>query len=176
MIDGPRISWREAEPARLEAERAAMALHCPDMVWRDDLEWPRGRLGSGWQGLAPVWGAERARPAGVVELLSGRRLQLRVLYPEGFPMVPPDLYPLEPDVPIDRRTQNRWHVNGDGSLCTVQAAEDWQPDGTAAELVRKASCWFIEYLLVDAGDLDAMTQRGIYADESVDALLAAKFT
>jgi hypothetical protein len=52
-------------------------------------------------------------------------------------MVPPDLYPLDPDVPIDRRTQNRWHVNGDGSLCTVQAAEDWQPDCTAADLVRK---------------------------------------
>jgi hypothetical protein len=58
----------------------------------------------------------------------------------------------------------------------VQAAEDWQPDGTAAHLVHKASCWFVEYLLVDAGDLNAMTQRGIYSDESVDALLASKFT
>ena len=73
---------------------------------------------------------------------------------------------------MDRRTQNRWHVNGDGSLCTVQAAEDWQPRHTAADLVRKASCWLVEYLLVDAGDLDAMTKRGIYSDESVDALLA----
>jgi hypothetical protein len=146
------------------------------MVWHHALEWPRGRVGTGWEGLTPAWGAQRPEPAGVKELLAGRRLRLRVLYPEGFPMVPPDLYPLDPDVPIDRRTQNRWHVNGDGSLCTVQAAEDWQPENTAADLVRKASCWFVEYLLVDAGDLDSMTQRGIYSDESVDALLASKFT
>jgi hypothetical protein len=175
MNDRPRTSWIEAETTRLEAERAAMATHCPDMVWRDVLEWPTRRVGAGWEGHAPAWGAPRPEPAGVEELLAGRRLHLRVLYPEGFPMVPPDLYPLDPDVPIDRRTQNRWHVNGDGSLCTVQAAEDWQPANTAADLVRKASCWFVEYLLVDAGDLDAMTKRGIYSDESVDALLAAKF-
>lgn len=175
MNDRPRISWVEAETARLEAERGAMATHCADMVWHDALEWPRGRMGAGWEGLAPVWGAARPQPAGVEVLLAGRRLHLKVLYPEGFPMVPPDLYPLDPDVPIDRRTQNRWHVNGDGSLCTVQAAEDWQPEHTAADLVRKASCWFVEYLLVDGGDLDAMTRRGIYSDESVDALLASKF-
>lgn len=176
MNDRPRVSWVDAEATCLEAERAAMATHCPDMVWRDAMEWPRGRTGAGWEGLAPAWGAERPQPAGVEELLADRRLHLRVLYPEGFPMVPPDLYPLDPDVPIDRRTQSRWHVNGDGSLCTVQAAEDWQPSGTAADLVRKASCWFIEYLLVDAGDLDVMTQRGIYSDVSVDALLASRFT
>ena len=175
MNDRAKITWFEAEPGRLETERAAMATHCPDMVWHGGLEWPRGRIGSGWEGRAPVWGAERPQPAGVDELLAGRRLHVRVLYPEGFPMVPPDLYPVEPDVPIDRRTQNRWHVNGDGSLCTVQAAEDWHPDDTAADLVRKASCWFVEYVLVDGGDLDAMTRRGIYIDESVDALLAAKF-
>ena len=43
-------------------------------------------------------------------------------------MVAPDLYPLDPDVPIERRTQHRWHVNGDGSLCLMQAADDWQPE------------------------------------------------
>lgn len=175
MNSRPRISWVRAEAARVKAEREAMADHCPDMQWHDALEWPRGRIGSGWEGLAPTWGGQRPQPAGVDELLDGRRLRLRVLYPEGFPMVPPDLYPLDPDVPIGHRTQNRWHVNGDGSLCTVQGAEDWQPEHTAADLVRKASCWYIEYLLVDGDDLDAMTERGIYSDESVDALLAAKF-
>jgi len=175
MKERPRIAWVEAEHARVEREHVAMRAHCPDMVWHDRLEWPNGRVGAGWEGLAPVWGAERAQPAGVEELLAGRRLRLRALYPEGFPMVPPDLYPLDPEVPIDRRTQSRWHVNGDGSLCTVQAAEDWQPEHSAADLVRKASCWFVEYLLVEGRDLDAMTQRGIYSDTTVDALLAAKF-
>lgn len=87
-------------------------------------------------------------------------------------MVPPDLYPLDPDVPAHRRTMNRWHVNGDGSLCLMQAADDWQPTDTAADLVAKASGWFIEYLLVDGGDLDAMTQRGVYLNTEIDALLA----
>ena len=44
-----------------------------------------------------------------------------------------------------------WHVNGDGSLCLMQAADDWQPEDTAADLVRKACGWFVEYLLVEAG-------------------------
>lgn len=175
MPDRPRISWVDAEAARLAQEREAMATHCPGMAWRGELEWPRGRRGVGWVGLAPGWGADRPRPDGVEQLLAGRQLRLRVIYPEGFPMVPPDLYPLDPDVPLDRRTQNRWHVNGDGSLCTVQAADDWQPEYTAADLVRKASCWFVEYLLVDGGDLDAMTQRGIYVGTDLDAMLAAKF-
>lgn len=171
----PRTSWTEAEPAILAREQEVMLQQCPDMEWRTDLRWPRGRVGVGWEGLAPAWGGAREQPTGVDRLLAGRRLRLRVLYPEAFPMVPVDLYPLEPAVPIGRRTQNRWHVNGDGSLCMVQAAEDWQPVHTAADLVRKASGWFIEYLLVDDGDLDAMTQRGLYCDTTVDALLAAKF-
>lgn len=170
-----RISWVDAEPQALVRERKAMAERCPGMQWNDSLEWPQGRLGAGWEGLTPAWGADRPQPAGVDRLLGDRRLRLRVIYPEAFPMVPPDLYPLDPEVPWDRRTQNRWHVNGDGSLCTVQAAEDWQPEHTAADLVRKASCWFIEYLLVDGGELDRMTERGIFSDMSVDALLAAKY-
>jgi len=57
----------------------------------------------------------------------------------------------------------------------MQAAEDWQPGDTSADLVCKASGWFIEYLLVDGGEMDAMTTRGIYVSQDIDALLAAKF-
>jgi hypothetical protein len=91
------------------------------------------------------------------------------------PTVAPDLYPIDPEVPIDRRTQHKWHVNGDGSLCLMQAADVWQPENTAADLVRKAAGWYIEYLLVDGGDLDHMTERGIYISDEIDALLEAKF-
>jgi hypothetical protein len=173
--DQLRVSWLEAERARVEHEQAEMLRLAPEMQWRMDLEWPNGRRGAGWEGYVPRWGADRPEPAGIEQLLNGRRLHLRVICPEGFPMVPPDLYPVDPEVPIDRRTQHRWHVNGDGSLCMMQAAEDWQPDCTAADLVRKAAGWFVEYLLVDAGDLAAMTTRGIYASDEIDPLLAAKF-
>jgi hypothetical protein len=152
LAERSRVSWLDAEPARLATERSAME-RCPDMTWMDELDWPNGRTGSGWVGFAPSWGGERPEPVGVARLLADRRLGVRVLYPEGFPMVPPDLYPAEPRVPPERRTLHRWHLNGDGSLCLLRAAEDWQATDTAADLVLKAAGWFIEYLLVDAGDL-----------------------
>jgi hypothetical protein len=173
--DPPRISWIDAEPIRLEHEQAQMQKWAPDMRWRTDIAWANGRIGAGWEGLAPAWGADRPEPAGVANLLHGRRLRLRVICPEAFPMVAPDLYPLDPDVSIERRTQHKWHVNGDGSLCLMQAAGDWQPENTAADLVRKAAGWYIEYLLVDGGDLDRMTRRGIYLSDEIDALLAARY-
>jgi hypothetical protein len=173
--DLPRISWIDAESARVEHEQAEMRQWAPDMRWGTDFAWPDGRTGAGWEGLAPEWGADRKEPPGVANLLNGRRLCLRVICPEAFPMVAPDLYPIDPEVPINRRTQHKWHVNGDGSLCLMQAADIWQPENTAADLVRKAAGWYIEYLLVDGGDLDRMTERGIYVSDEIDALLAAKF-
>jgi hypothetical protein len=173
--DLPRVSWIAAESARVEYEQAEMRKWAPDMQWRTDLVWADGRIGAGWEGLAPPWGSDRPEPAGVAGLLDDRRLRLKVICPEAFPMVAPDLYPLVPDVPIERRTQHKWHVNGDGSLCLMQAADDWQPENTAVDLVRKAAGWYIEYLLVDGGDLDRMTERGIYVSDEIDALLAARY-
>ena len=91
-------------------------------------------------------------------------------------MTAPRLYPREPRVPMERWTQHRWHVNGDGSLCLMQSADDWQPTDVAASLVSKAAGWFIEYLLIEQGDLASMTVRGIYVSSEVDALLAARFS
>ena len=149
-----------------------MEQHAPDMVWRDDLVWWGDKRASGWSGAAPAWSAERAKPAGTDELLNDRRLELVVIYPEAFPAAPPALYPVDPEVPIERRIFHKWHVNGDGSLCLMQAADDWQLTDTAASLVRKASGWFLEYLLVEAGDLAAMTLAGAFSDNSIDDLLA----
>lgn len=172
MPEPDRISWIDAEPDLVEREKAAMAEHAPEMAWRDDLVYLM-RPVVGWVGKAPVWSADRPKPAGVDELLAGRQLELAVFYPEGFPMAAPALLPLDPEVPIDRRTLHRWHVNGNGTLCLVQRADDWQPTDTAADLVRKASGWFIEYLLVDGGHREAMTERGMSADTAADKTLAS---
>jgi hypothetical protein len=167
-----RQSWIEAEPGLLDREQSEMAKYAPEMSWREDLEY-RMRPVVGWVGNAPIWGAERAKPAGVDELLAGQQLELAVFYREGFPMAPPALSPLVPDVPIARRTLHRWHVNGDGTLCLMQRADDWAPTDTAADLVLKASGWFIEYLLVEGGHREAMTERGIFEDTAVDEVLAS---
>ena len=56
-----------------------------------------------------------------------------------------------------------------------QRTEDWRPTDTAADLVLKASGWFIEYLLIENNDLEHMTDRGVGSSDEIDALLAAKF-
>ena len=172
MSDRPPESWVDSEPGIVEREKAAMAEHAPEMAWREDLVWMERRVAYGWAGRAPSWAADRPKPAGVDELLADRRLELVVIYPEAFPSVPASLFPTDPDVPLDRRTLSRWHVNGDGSLCLMQAASDWQPTDTAAALVRKATGWLIEYLLVDAGQTERMTERGIFEDTSLDEIVA----
>jgi len=167
-----RQSWVRAEPNALAREREAMLARAPEMTWQDQLTAANNMRGAGWEGLAPAWGAERPRPPGVDELLDGRQLRLQVVYREGFPMVPPVLVPLDPEPPMERRTQHYWHVNPDGSLCLLRSADNWQLTATAADLVCKASGWLIEYFLVEANLMDGMTARGIYASSAIDPILA----
>ena len=171
-MDFDTQSWIDAEPARATREREAMATIAPELTWRDGLEWRGNPRLKGWEGVAPIWAAERPMPNGVIRLLGEARLRLQVIYREGFPMVPPVLVPLTPDVPLEHRTQHRWHVNGDGSLCLIQAADDWQPDETAADLVAKAAGWFIEYQLMLAGRIEEMTLHGIYTCTDLDDRIA----
>jgi hypothetical protein len=57
---------------------------------------------------------------------------------------------------------------GDGSLCLLQTADLWTGRETAADLVIKASGWFVEYLLMEAGAIERMTLSGLNADISLD--------
>lgn len=170
------ISWTEAEPELLRREQATMAELTNEMAWNEEII-HRGRRHFGWLGLAPVWPAERPQPPGLEELLDGRRLNLAVAYPEGFPMIPPILIPLDehgmPLVPIEYRTMHEWHVVGSGALCLLQTATAWQPTNTAAELVAEASGWFAEYLLMCDDKMGKMTEVGIRVDESLDPLIAS---
>lgn len=164
MNTWPRQSWHQAEPDRAAAERKAMAAVALEMEWFDD-------GAGGWEGLAPVWPFDRGQPDGLAAFLAGRRLKLRVCYTEAFPAVEPSLLPLDPEPPIERRTDHSWHVNGDGTLCLLVAADLWTGRETAADLVVKAAGWFIEYLLMESGQIGAMTEAGINSDDSLDALL-----
>jgi hypothetical protein len=163
--DWPRIGWREAEPQRLVREREEMASLASDLEWLDE------RPAGGWWGRAPEWPFQRARPDGLDNLLAGRRLLLEVEYSEGFPMAEPRLWPLEPEPPIERRIQHIWHLNGNGTLCLLRTASDWNGSECAAQLVVKASGWVIEYLLMEAGAIEAMSEEGIYSDAQFDPLI-----
>jgi hypothetical protein len=173
VTEPERVRWFDAAPDVLAREQAAMAQVAPEMQWRDELPW-RHRTVCGWEGPVPVWAGTRPAPGGLSELLAGRHLTIRVLYREAYPMVPPILDPIDPIPDIQLRTLTAWHVAGDGTLCTVQTAQDWQPGlDTAADLVRKASGWFIEYLLMKDERIDAMTIDGIIESTSLDDVIGS---
>lgn len=149
-----------------------MAAVAPDLEWVDGLSWYGRDSLFGWRGKAPMWASDRPKPLGVDELLDGRRLEIIVPYGEAFPIVPPALVPVDPDVPIEYRTMQAWHVNGDGSLCVMRSAADWSPRETAADLLVKASGWFIEYVLMERGAIDRMTVPGLHASPELDDVIA----
>lgn len=167
----PPISWTEAQPELVEREQQAMAAVAPELVWRDDLDWPNGHRAFGWTGAVPIWTPDRPPPAGLEKLLGGAHLELQVCYPEAFPAVPPSLYPISPIVPFDRRTRHDWHMNGNGSICLTRHALDWSLSDTAADLVAKAAGWFVEYRLLEEELINAMSECGIYTDDSFDELI-----
>jgi hypothetical protein len=142
-----------------------MASEAPDMHWLEI-----GSVG-GWKGLAPEWPIPRPRPGGLDSLLLGRRLELSVEYLQAHPAVAPTLNPLNPIPPRERRFAHAWHLNGDGTLCLLSRASDWRLSDTAADLVVKASGWFIEYLLKERGLISAISDTGLYDDDRYDALL-----
>ena len=156
------MPWTEAEPARYEGERAAMAAAAPGLVWEE--------TALAWTGELPLWPFERPAPPALEEFLAGRRFLAQVRYSQGFPMVAPRIRPIDPEPDPMVRTRHDWHVNGDGTLCLLQRASDWDGDGTAAELVVKAAGWFLEYLLMEAGLIDQMTEAGIVNDDRWDHL------
>lgn len=160
-----RISWLAAEPARYRREHDAMGAVAPDM------EWSAGALSGGWTGAIPVWPFERPSPEGLSEFLAGRRLTVAVVYRESFPMTEPQIFPIDPIPDSSLRALHEWHLNGDGSLCLLRRATDWRGKETAADLVVKASGWFLEYLLLVDGLQTAMTECGIVSDPSLDYLL-----
>jgi len=161
-----RVAWYDVEPAALEREKRAMPLVAPGLEWVDDL--PAG----GWRGSVPVWPFERRVPPELDAFLGGVRLIVEVVYSQAHPMAPPRVRPLEPEPSWSARTQHIWHVNGDGTLCLMQATDDWHPTDTAADLIVKAAGWYLEFQLMERGVIGAMTERGLVYDDGLDHLLS----
>jgi hypothetical protein len=155
-----RIDWRDAEPHLLEREHAQMRRRAREMRFEEALG------AGGWRGRAPVWPTDLEAPEGLYKLLGEQRLTLCVAYTQGFPMAPPDVWPLDPEPDVELRARHDWHLNGDGSLCLLWSAADWLGDASAADLVEKASGWFAEFLARRAGLIEAMSEHGPLRDPS----------
>lgn len=159
-----RVRWQDAEPLRFERELEAVRAVAPALVWVDD----RDR----WEGELPLWPFERDQPAGLDGFVGDRRFSVHITYSQGFPMVAPQIVPIDPTPEFGARIQHAWHLNGDGSLCLLQSADAWDGSGTAADLVLKGASWFLEYLLMEAGQMTKMSENGIVTDPGSDHLLA----
>lgn len=158
------ISWIEAEPDRVEFEKREMRDRAPDMEWRRSEELPSG----GFEGLAPAWPFDRDQPQRLQKLTAGKRLSVRLQFWEGYPAQPPRLFPLDPEPPPEERLREEVHVNGDGSICLILHPSDWNSSECAADLLTKASGWFLEYLAVKAGLIEAMSPAGMFTSTELD--------
>lgn len=158
------ISWWDAEPERFARDQQEVADRFPDLIWQ-----PEGA--GGWVGRLPMWPLERPEPAGLSRLLGGIGLQVVIAYRQAYPMVPPRIYPSDPQPEPLECTQHRWHVNGDGSLCQFQTDTAWDPRDSVCDLIVKAAAWRVEYALMKAGAQQQMTLHGIVSDPSFDDLI-----
>ncbi|TRY19405.1 hypothetical protein FOJ82_00355 [Tessaracoccus rhinocerotis] len=176
--EGPGwVLWSEAEPSRLERDRAEMQQFAPDVVYQD----PNPDTGAmfrhgGWSGELPRWPFQRPEPVGFDELIGDHGLLFVLEYSAAHPMLPPTIYPVRPEPEVEEQTQATWHVAPGGSLCLLQSDGAWRPEASITELLLKASGWRVEYALMKAGVIDRMTVNGIVSDSTSDHLIAKAVT
>jgi hypothetical protein len=163
------ISWWDAEPSRLTRDQEEVSARFADLRWVPE--------GAGrWEGRLPMWPLARPEPSGLLELLGGQGMAVAILYRQAYPMVPPHIFPVDPRPEPLECTQHRWHVLGDGSLCLYQTETAWDPNDSICDLIIKAAAWRVEYVLVKAGAMAAMTLNGIVSDDAQDHLITQTAT
>lgn len=149
--------WWDNQPALLKQVLTDLSNAHFDLAWTAT---PGGML----EGRLPPWPFERPVPELLDELVP-QGLLVEVHLGQSFPMLCPKVFPQDPMPPFERWTQHRWHVNGDGSVCQLQSADAWDPSTSVVDVLRKAAGWRIEYALVEADVVQAMSLSGIVSDD-----------
>ncbi|WP_291813577.1 hypothetical protein [Cellulomonas sp.] len=165
------VYWTDVDQRRLQMDLADVAALAPDLTF----EPPPGVDGAhqgAWTGDLPLWPFQRDRPDGLTELLP-RGLRVQVRCSAAHPVVPPEIVPVDPEPLLVERSMNLWHVAPHGQLCLMQSYGAWTPSDRVSHLLLKACGWHIEYALMKAGVVEAMSERGIVEDDSRDHLVRA---
>jgi hypothetical protein len=157
------VHWDAAEPDRLAADLVDTAAVAPDLAYDAGVR--------AWRGRLPRWPFSRPEPAGLAALLP-RGMQAEIRTSPAHPLEEPAVYPLDVDVEVWHRLDQRWHVAGDGRLCLAQGPLAWEPEDSLSEVVLKAAGWRCELVLLEAGVVTAMSVNGIVTDPSRDCLFA----
>lgn len=161
---GEPVTWWQCEPRRLARDQAEIRDQFPGLEWQPD--------GAGiWLGRLPRWPFSRSEPPGLLKVVGEEGLQIAVVYGHAYPMVPPEIFPLDPEPDLSTRTDQRWHVMGDGSLCLLQSDATWTGRDSVVELLLKAAGWRVEFELMRRGAVNAMTINGIVEDSQFDHLI-----
>lgn len=157
-------TWWECEPRRRGRDLREVGERFPELAWVSE-------GAGGWFGRLPVWPFDRPEPPGLDELTSGNGLVVRLEYGHAYPAAVPAIFPVEPEPGFEARTEQRWHVLGDGSLCLIRDPSQWSGRESVVELLLKAAGWRIEHALMTTGVLMSMSLNGIVTDSGYDHLI-----
>ncbi|MEW6663005.1 MAG: hypothetical protein ACOY9Y_01150 [Bacillota bacterium] len=128
----------------------------PRVVWEYEKirsKYPSFKLNKYEQKLA--WEGEvNVIPAGLQE----PPLQIRVICPEGYPVRPPDVFPISPEIPKEM-WGHKWHRWEVGKLCFVNPS-DWCVGYNIAEVIEKIEMWYFNFLAFKNGLIDKMPDVG----------------
>lgn len=159
-----RMTWWVAEPELFRREVKAANFAFPELEWSGE--------GSGsLVGNLPPWPFNRPAPEDLNVLLGDSPFRVRVQYGHAFPAVPPSVFPLAPSPDVQLRSFTDFHILGDGSLCLLREAEQWNTLSKTTDLILKAAGWRIEYALFEHGFLPKLTENGIVIDATLDPLI-----
>ena len=86
-------------------------------------------------------------------------LKVRLIYPDGFPIIPPKVYPLEPELPKEM-WGHKWHRWEDGNLCYLQP-KLWNVRYTTVDVVEKIEIWYFNFLAFLFKLIDKMPDEGM---------------
>ncbi|MBM7497342.1 hypothetical protein [Oerskovia paurometabola] len=163
------VYWTDVDQHRLQQDLADVHALAPGLAFElpPGVNAPHQGL---WTGELPLWPFEREQPDGLTELLA-HGLRVNVLCSAAHPVVPPTILPIDPSPLLSERSMNVWHVAPRGQLCLMQSSGSWRPSDRVSDLLLKACGWHVEYALMKAGVVEAMSERGIVEDESRDLLV-----
>lgn len=137
------MNWYELDKERLVLEYVSMQRKYPKFIlckYEDKLAW------EGEVNLIP-------------DSIETVPLKVRLIYPDGYPIQLPEVYPIDPVIP-EELLGHKWHRWYDGKLCFGRP-ELWNVRYTAVDVIVKIEIWYFNYLAFKYGLIDKMPDEGI---------------
>lgn len=136
------MNWYEFDKNRVVLEYQKMQRKYPNFIFCKY----EGKLA--WEGEVNL----------IPEGVEAVPLKVRLIYPNGFPIISPKVYPLEPELPKEM-WGHKWHKWEDGNLCYLQP-KLWNVQYTTVDVVDKIEIWYFNFLALLFKLIDKMPDEG----------------